>query len=127
MRKVVLLTAAVAISSAAMAQAPTTPIGITIPEGYQTTSFYISGNGEKAIAGFKKDESVKFLLYEKQGDKFSEGEAVAFLDQLIADKKNPYYSISQSRRHTHLLLCQKRKRKQRHFLFNQRQRQMDRA
>ncbi|MBR6177648.1 MAG: OmpA family protein [Bacteroidales bacterium] len=89
MRKVVLLTAAVAISSAAMAQAPTTPIGITIPEGYQTTSFYISGNGEKAIAGFKKDESVKFLLYEKQGDKFSEGEAVAFLDQLIADKKNP--------------------------------------
>ncbi|MBP5368147.1 MAG: OmpA family protein [Bacteroidales bacterium] len=89
MRKVVLLTAAVAISSAAMAQAPATPIGITIPEGYQTTSFYISGNGEKAIAGFKKEESVKFILYEKQGDKFSEGEAVPFLDQLIADKKNP--------------------------------------
>ena len=89
MRKVVLLTAAVAISSAAMAQAPATPIGITIPEGYQTTSFYISGNGEKAIAGFKKEESVKFILYEKQGDKFSEGEAVPFLDQLIADKENP--------------------------------------
>ncbi len=89
MKKVVLLAAATAIFSAVNAQVPTTPIGITIPEGYQTTSFYISGNGEKAIAGFKKDESVIFLLYEKQGSKFSNGEAVPFLDQLIADKKNP--------------------------------------
>ncbi len=89
MKKVVLLAAATAILSAANAQVPTTPIGISIPDGFQTTSFYISGNGEKAIAGFKNNESVKFLLYEKKGGKFSEGESVPFLDQLIADKKNP--------------------------------------
>ena len=89
MKKVFLLTTSVALCTAAMAQAPTTPVGISIPEGYQTTSFYISGNGEKAIAGFKKDESVRFMIYQKQGGKFSEGETVPLLDDLIAQKKNP--------------------------------------
>ena len=89
MKKVILLAVAAVIYTASANAQTATPIGITIPDGYQATSFYISGNGEKAIAGFKKDESVKFLLYEKNGKTFSQGTAVPFLDELIAQKKNP--------------------------------------
>ena len=89
MKKVILLAVAAVIYTASANAQTATPIGITIPDGYQATSFYISGNGEKAIAGFKKDESVKFLLYEKNGKTFSQGTAVHFLDELIAQKKNP--------------------------------------
>ena len=89
MKKVILLAVAAAIYTASANAQTATPIGIKIPDGYQATSFYISGNGEKAIAGFKKDESVKFLLYEKNGKTFSQGTAVPFLDELIAQKKNP--------------------------------------
>ena len=89
MKKIVLLAAAAIIAVSADAQPQAMPIGISIPEGYQTSSFYISGNGEKAIAGFQKDGSVKILMYEKKGGRFTAGLPNSVIEDLIAQKKNP--------------------------------------